>query len=93
MEDQIIQFTEKITSHFTDKIKHTFSLSSDQIILDLFCEEAWEDFELQALHSICKKESKKFERMLEYSNFDTSFLISSIPSENRVRIKWYKHEL
>ena len=93
MEKQLIEFIKKITSHFTDKIHHSFTISSDLIELDLHCDDIWEEFELRVLHSICRVESKKFENTLDWANFDQSFLISSIPSEKKVRIKWFKNEL
>ena len=93
MENQLIEFIKKIISHFTDKVHHSYTISSDLIELDLHCADIWEEFQLRALHSICKIESQKFENILDWANFDKSFLISSIPSQKKVRIKWFKNEL
>ena len=85
MENQIIRFIKKIISHFTDKVEASYKISSDLIELDLRCNEVWGGggggVELQALKSICKTESEKFENILDSANFDKKFLISSIPSK------------
>ena len=86
MENQIIRFIKKIISHFTDKVEASYTISSDLIELDLRCNEVLGGgggggVELQALKSICKTESEKFENILDSANFDKKFLISSIPSK------------
>ena len=90
MENQIFKFIKKLISHFTDKVYPTYTISSDLIELDLRCNEVWEEFELRALHSICKLESKNFENTLESANFDKSFLISSIPSQKKLELNGLK---
>ena len=92
MENQIIKFIKKIISHFTDKVYPSYTISSDFIELDLHCNEVWEEFEVRALKSICKIESEKFGNILDLANFDKSYLISSIPSQKKIRIKWFKNE-
>ena len=92
MENQLIKFVKKIISHFINKIDPTYTISSNLIELDLRCNEVWEEFELSALKSICKIESEKFGNILDSANFDKSFLISSIPSHKKIRIKWFKNE-
>ena len=92
MENQLIKFIKKIISHFTDKVYPTYTISSDLIELDLRCNEVWEEFEVRPLKSICKIESEKFGNILDSANFDKSFLISSIPSQKKIRIKWFKNE-
>ena len=92
MENQIIKFIKKVLSHFTSKINHSYLITSDFIQLDLSCDEEWKEFELRALKFICKKESKNFRHLLEWANIDDDFLISSIPLQNKIRIKWFKLE-
>ena len=92
MENQIIKFIKKITSHFTNIVYPSYTISSDLIELDLRRDEVWEEFELRALKHICKSESEKFGNVLDSANFDKVFLISSIPSQKKIRIKWFKNE-
>ena len=92
MENQLIRFIKKITSHFTFKIYPSYTITSDLIQLDLYCDEVWEEFELRALKYICKSETEKFGHVLNSANFDKDFLISSIPLQKKIRIKWFKNE-
>ena len=92
MENQIIQFIKKIISHFTSIVFPSYVITSDLIQLDLICNEEWNELELRALKFICKSESEKFRNVLDSANFDRDFLISSIPLQNKIRIKWFKNE-
>ena len=92
MENQIIQFIKKIISHFISIVFPSYVITSDLIQLDLICNEEWNELELRALKFICKSESEKFRNVLDSGNFDRDFLISSIPLQNKIRIKWFKNE-
>ena len=92
MKNQIIEFIKKIISHFTSKVFSSYLITSDLIQLDLSCNEEWNEIELRALKFICKSESEKFTNVLDSANFDKDFLISSIPLQNKIRIKWFKNE-
>ena len=92
MKNQIIQFLKKIISNFTSIVFPSYVITSDLIQLDLICNEEWNELELRALKFICKSESEKFTNVLNSANFDKYFLISSIPLQNKIRIKWFKNE-
>ena len=92
MENQIIQFLKKIISNFTTIVFPSYVITSDLIQLDLICSDEWNEVELRVLKFICKSESEKFRNVLDLVNFDKDFLISSIPLQNKIRIKWFKNE-
>ena len=92
MENQIIQFLKKIISNFTTTVFSSYIITSDLIQLDLICSDEWNKVELRALKFICKSKSEKFRNVLDLANFDKDFLISSIPLQNKIRIKWFKNE-
>ena len=93
MEKELEKFLKSIIFHFTEKVQHNFTISIDSIELELLSDKNWEEIDFRALNSICKEETHKFIGLLEWANFDKSFLISSIPIERRVKVKWFKNGL
>ena len=90
MENQIIQFIKKISSHFTKEVFPSYLVTSDLIQLDLIAENEWNEVELRALKFTCKSETEKFTDVLVSANFDKDFLISSIPLQKKLELSGLK---
>ena len=93
MEKELEKFIKSIIFHVTEKVWHNFTISNDSIELELYSDEDWEEIDFRALKSICKEQTHKFIGLLEWANFDESFLISSTPTERKVKVKCFKNGL
>ena len=85
-----IEFINQLISEFTDIVHHKFLITSEQIKLQLYCEEKWEEIDLRALHSICKEATNKYIDELKLFNFDKIFFSSSNPEKGKITVKWVK---
>ena len=93
MEEELEKFLKSIIFDFTEKVHHIFTISIDSIELELYSDENWEEIDFRALKSICKEQTHKFIGLVEWANFDKSFLILSTPIERKVKVKWFKNGL
>ena len=92
MEHDLTEFIKKLISHFTDKVQHDFIVFENLIELNLYSDEEWTEIDFRALHSICRKETSNFSNCLNLYNFDYHFVISSIPFEKKVKVRWFKND-
>ena len=93
MEEELEKFLKSMIFDFTEKVHHIFTISIDSIELELYSDENWEEIDFRALKSICKEQTHKFIGLVEWANFDKSFLILSTPIERKVKVKWFKNGL
>ena len=83
-------FIVKLTTHFIDKFYHEITLSQDLIDLELWIDKYYNRFDFRALHYILQTETNNFCNELDSANFNKSYLLTVIPEQKFVRVRWFK---
>ena len=83
-------FIVKLTTHFIDKFYHEITISQNLIELQLWIDKYYGRFDFKVLHDILETETKNFCNELDSANFNKIYILTVIPEQKFVRVRWFK---
>ena len=83
-------FIVKLTTYFIDKFYHEITISKDLIELELWIDKYYGRFDFKVLHHILETETKNFCDELDSGNFNKIYILTVIPEQKLVRVRWFK---